>query len=108
MNIKIPYGYDDVDVSVDDGVRLEIVEPNETTVGDAEAIIEAALASPIDSSSLATFVAGSNDTWVIVNDGTRPTPTAKVLALIYPYIKHTHVKENMIPIMILTEAWYPL
>jgi nickel-dependent lactate racemase len=92
MKIKIPYGYNEETVNVDDGVRLEVVEPNENTVGDADAIIGKALASPIDSPSLGEFVAGSGDTWVIVNDGTRPTPTAKVLAAIYPVIKDTPVR----------------
>ena len=77
---------------MDDGVRLEVVEPNDNTVGNAEEIIEKALASPMDSPSLEDFVDGSDDTWVIVNDGTRPTPTAKVLAAMYPAIKDTPVR----------------
>ena len=77
---------------MDDRLRLEIVEPNENTVGDANMIIREALASPMDAPSLAEFVTGSNDTWIIVNDGTRPTPTATVLAEIYPQIKDSRVR----------------
>lgn len=77
---------------MDDRLRLEIVEPNENTVGDSNMIIREALASPMDVPSLAEFIAGSNDTWIIVNDGTRPTPTATVLAEIYPHIKDSQVR----------------
>ncbi len=92
MNIKIPYGYDEVTVNVADGIRVEIVEPNENRIGDAEALIGSAIDSPIDAPPLEDFLAGSDDTWVIVNDGTRPTPTALVLSLLYSKLKDRNVR----------------
>ncbi len=53
--------------------------PNEVPCGDPDEVIGASIDDPIGSGSLAEFLEGGEDVVFIVNDGTRPTPTSKVL-----------------------------
>ncbi|MCK4408562.1 MAG: nickel-dependent lactate racemase, partial [Candidatus Eisenbacteria sp.] len=57
--------------------------------GDEREILARALAHPAGSALLNTFLAGSADTVVIVNDAKRPTPTARVLDFIRPELEGT-------------------
>jgi nickel-dependent lactate racemase len=70
----------------------EIVFPNDVKIGDEEQIIEQALADPISSSNFDEFLSDAKDILFLVNDATRPTPTAKVLKIIYPKIKDKNTR----------------
>jgi len=70
----------------------ETVFPNDVKIGDEEQIIEQALADPISSSNFDEFLNDAKDILFLVNDATRPTPTAKVLKIIYPKIKDKNTK----------------
>lgn len=84
MKLSVPY--------LDSSVVLElpdsslVVEPNDApaSAASAEAIVRAGLAQPywpagLPASSLASFLEGGKRILVIVNDATRPTPTAAML-----------------------------
>ncbi|MFC1726044.1 nickel-dependent lactate racemase [candidate division KSB1 bacterium] len=92
MIIKVSYGKEKVDVEVNDNNVGEIIEPNEVPIGDEIVTIKNAVNNPIKSKTLKEFLSDSKDVLFIVNDATRPTPTAKVLDIIYDDIKDFNVK----------------
>lgn len=66
-----------MDLNVD--IDHEVIQPNEVEVETESEIISRALENPVEMDSLKDFVAGSDKLLILVNDATRPTPTAKVL-----------------------------
>jgi nickel-dependent lactate racemase len=80
MRLDVPYGKETVPLEVPDGT--EVVYPNEVEVKDEGRVLADALAEPINAPAFAEFISGPGKTLVIVNDATRPTPTARVLGLI--------------------------
>jgi len=91
MIIKVPYGKEKIDIKIDDQYVAEILEPNEVPIGDEIETIKSAIQNPINSKTLDEFLSDSKDVLFIVNDATRPTPTAKVLDIIYDDIKDYNV-----------------
>ena len=88
MQIPIRYGKDDIiDLSVPGKNLLGVFNPNPVAKFDETALIAKALANPINHKSFDEFIAGDEKIVIIVNDGTRPTPTAKILKQIYPKIR---------------------
>ncbi len=92
MKIRIPYGKEKVDVEVGENRIMGIVEPNVVTVGDETETIRKEIEQTVDSRSFNDFIANDEDLLFIVNDYTRPTPTAKILEVIYPKIKYKNTK----------------
>jgi len=93
MLIKVPYGKDGtVDISIEDKYVAGIVKPNKVPVREPFQIIKDAISNPVNSKNLHDFLKGSRDVLFIVNDATRPTPTAKVLDIIYDDIKDYNIK----------------
>lgn len=91
MQVDIPYGKEKIKVQIPDPV--EILVPNKVEVTDQKKIIEQALNNPIDSVSFEEFASKSSKLLVIVNDGTRPTPTSKILEYLHPILSsHPDVK----------------
>ena len=82
MDIRVPYGKGDVGVTIDDERFAGSVYPNEVEIEDEGAVLSHALGNPLGSASFDDFASGADDLVVIVNDRTRPTPTAKVLGLV--------------------------
>ena len=86
MKINIPYGKDDfIPLELPDDA--EVVHPNMVPAVDEGKTLREALENPIGSPSFSDFIENCRNTLVIVNDGTRPTPTAKVLSLIWNDLK---------------------
>ena len=81
MRIGIPYLDRELELEVPDGNLLALAEPNEIEGGSlpSEELVRDAVGSPLDCPPLSEFLAASERLLVIVNDGTRPTPTAAVL-----------------------------
>ncbi|TGC09857.1 general glycosylation pathway protein [Methanolobus halotolerans] len=77
MKIQIPYGKQFVDLEVE--IPHEVVAPNFVEVKTGSNIIDEALNNPIGMGSLEDFARSSERILILVNDATRPTPTAKVL-----------------------------
>jgi nickel-dependent lactate racemase len=83
MDIRVPYGKKEVAVAIDDSRFAGSVYPNEVEIGNEDGVLRGALDNPLGSVSFDEFVADARDLVVIVNDRTRPTPTAKVLELVH-------------------------
>ena len=80
MNIDIKYGKDGVQkVDIPDENLIGIFYPKDVECGAPDEVINASIDDPIGYDSLDQFLEGGKDIVFIVNDGTRPTPTAKVL-----------------------------
>ena len=87
IRVRIPYGREEIDVRVDEENIGEIVYPNEVRITDEEESLQRALANPIASKKFDEFIGDAKDILFLINDATRPTPTAKVLKMLYPKIK---------------------
>lgn len=86
MRISVAYGGDKVEVAIAEGKVAGIVEPNAVSVGDEAQTIHRGIEQPVNSRSFDEFVADADDLLFIVNDHTRPTPTARILSAIYPKV----------------------
>jgi len=87
MQIQIPYGREQVSITIEDSRVAGIVTPNQVEVGDEKKTLLSAMNAPMDSTPFSRFLEGEGKTLFIVNDGTRPTPTAKVLDILWEEIK---------------------
>ena len=92
MKIEIPYAKEKVVVEIAGDRILGVIEPNPVYIGDENEVIEKGIQNPINSKSFDDFIKDAKDLLFIVNDHTRPTPTAKVLDVIYDRIKDKHIK----------------
>ncbi len=93
MLIKVPYGKNKkIDINVKDKCISGIVKPNRVSIDDEFQTIKDAISNPFNSKNFHDFLKDSKNVLFIVNDGTRPTPTAKVLDIIYDDIKDHNIK----------------
>ena len=80
MQIDLPYGKDGHQpLAIPDANYAGTLRPNELPHSDERYELERALRNPISSEPIEDFLKGGKDVVFIVNDGTRPTPTAAVL-----------------------------
>jgi lactate racemase len=83
MKLQVPYGKGGtLEAEIDEQCVLGIIEPNEVKIGDETEVIRQALAHPVGSPSLKEFLKDARDVLFIVNDATRPTPTARIIDMI--------------------------
>jgi len=87
MKWEIPFGGTCEWLEIPDEYPCEILLPQRVPCRDAREVIGGALGHPYGVLSLPHFLAGKSRPLVIVNDATRPTPTALVLELLYPYLE---------------------
>lgn len=90
LKIEIPYGDQLVEVTLP-AKHTNIIRPNPVEPQDERQTLLAALENPIDSPRFDAFLDGSQQLLILVNDGTRPTPTAKVLEILYPKLKEKNL-----------------
>jgi nickel-dependent lactate racemase len=79
MEIKVPYGQASVVIDCPEENLAGIVYPNEAPQRAEPEILEHALTHPITAGTLGEFLADGEDILCLVNDATRPTPTARIL-----------------------------
>jgi nickel-dependent lactate racemase len=81
MRISVPYFGRELELEVPEGNLLAVAEPNEARGGAVSPgeLIRAAVTSPLDAPPLPEFLRSSERLLVIVNDGTRPTPSSTIL-----------------------------
>ncbi|MCX8023553.1 MAG: nickel-dependent lactate racemase [Syntrophorhabdaceae bacterium] len=92
MLISVPYGKDGTfEVTIDDKNILGLIEPNEVTIGDERETIRKALANPLGAKTLKEFLKNAKDVLIIVNDATRPTPTATIIEFIEKDIEDNNI-----------------
>ena len=90
MKISVPYGKDGtLTVTLDDAVQPRFLEANDVTIDNPDQVIAASVANPINSRPFDAFLHDAGKVLVIVNDATRPTPTAKVLDVIFDLLSET-------------------
>lgn len=82
MEIRVPFGESWFSLDVPAEKLVGVVHPNEVPQRGEEEVLEEALTHPIDGGSLEDFLADGLPVLFVVNDGTRPTPTARVLDLL--------------------------
>jgi nickel-dependent lactate racemase len=93
MEVHVPYGKDaKLNVTLPDEHVLGVVYPNKVEEQNETEILLKAIENPVKSKSFKDFLSDAKDVLFIVNDGTRPTPTAKVLDIIYDQIKNKNIK----------------
>ncbi len=93
MDIQIPYGKDEkLLVSIPKKNVLAVVYPNVVHKQNESEILLKAIEHPINSKNFKKFLEDAKDVLFIVNDGTRPTPTKKVLDIIYDQIMDKNIK----------------
>ncbi len=92
IKIGIPYGREEIFVEIDENNIGEIVYPNKVVIEDEEQTLLKALNNSFGPKRFDEFLSDAPDILFIVNDATRPTPTAKILKIIYPRIKDKNVK----------------
>ncbi len=90
MKISVPYGKDGtMTAELDDSIQPGFLEANDVTIADQDQVIAQSVAHPINSKSFDVFLNDAENVLVIVNDATRPTPTAKVLDVIFDDLSKT-------------------
>ena len=83
MNLKVNFGKSFLPLDVPDKNILNIITPRNIAIEDEKKVIEEALSHPLNSVKLSEFVAAAKNILLIVNDGFRNTPTAKILDAIF-------------------------
>jgi nickel-dependent lactate racemase len=92
LRVGIPYGRETIFVRVDEQNIGEVIYPNDVKTMDEQTTLESALQNPIHSKTFEQFLRDAKDILFLVNDATRPTPTAKVLKILHPMIKNKNTR----------------
>ncbi|MFV0481035.1 MAG: nickel-dependent lactate racemase [Campylobacteraceae bacterium] len=92
QKVTVGYGKDKkITLEIDEKQLVGVYNPNNVTKIDYNKALENALKTPLGRSSFDDFINTNEKIVFIVNDGTRPTPTSKVLKAIYPKIKNKDI-----------------
>ncbi len=87
MIYSIHYGKETVDLNIE--YDVEVLRPHQFELEDEESIIKKALDNPYNMVKFEEFAAFEESLLVVVNDATRPTPTARIIEELYPILsKH--------------------
>jgi nickel-dependent lactate racemase len=92
MQLSIPYGRQEVLVRVPDENLLGVIYPNQVEMGEERETLLRAVENPGGSPSFSEFLDDARDVLFVVNDGTRPTPTAKVLEILQDWIRRVDAR----------------
>ncbi|MFP4459159.1 MAG: nickel-dependent lactate racemase [Candidatus Zixiibacteriota bacterium] len=84
MELKIKYAGKDIDVKLPNRANIDIIQPDEISIADESRTIQKALESNCE---FQEFIENYKDFTIIVNDSTRSTPTAKIIAQIENYLQ---------------------
>lgn len=80
VDLNIPFGKGgSMNLHIPTKNFLGELRPKDVPIGSELDVIDASLDEPLGAESIERFLEGGKDVVFIVNDGTRPTPTAKVL-----------------------------
>ncbi len=82
MQIKLNYGQEKIDVEVDS--EGEVLIPKQAKCADADDLIKKGLSECLGRPDFNQFISKCQELLVIVNDATRPTPSAKIIKHLYP------------------------
>jgi len=91
MNIKIPYRNDFQLLSISEDRLISLIHPNHVEINDESECISQAISNPHGCMLFSQFIDRVKKILIIINDGTRPTPTEKVLDSIYNVIQNRDI-----------------
>ncbi len=90
MQIDVPYGKDgSMSAVIGDDIQVSFLEANDVEIKNEDEAIIDSIANPINSKKFTDFLNDAKKVLVIVNDATRPTPTQKVLDVIFDDLSQT-------------------
>jgi len=92
LKLNISYKKGTIPLKLDEKRIIKIVEPNTVPLTDEVEVIKRGLENPFGKNSFQSFLNDCEKLLIIVNDGTRPTPTARVLKHIYPELDKLDVQ----------------
>ncbi|MDR1212026.1 MAG: nickel-dependent lactate racemase [Spirochaetaceae bacterium] len=117
MKLQIPYLQKTFPLEFPDENLLALVEPNKfKKEGTTESILAEALSGPYGpqppgqipepgtGQSLGAFLAGGKKLLIIINDATRPTPTAAMLGAIAPVLDASPIRDKDLSLIVATGA----
>ena len=83
MNVRLAYGKTGLDVTLPDGLRVDIVRPRHVeALADQAGAVRDALRNPMGSRALREFVKPGERIGIVCNDVTRPTPYRTILPVL--------------------------
>ncbi len=88
----IPYGKDMLPVETEGRCLEGVIRPKKTEMCDEIRTLTDAITNPINSRTFDQFASDARDILFIVNDATRPTPTAKIIDILCEKIRTGNVK----------------
>ncbi|MCG8532583.1 MAG: lactate racemase domain-containing protein, partial [Desulfovibrionales bacterium] len=90
MKIDVPYDKSSsMSAEISDDIRVNFLEANDVEITDEAAILKDAIDNPINSKGFSEFLGDAKKVLVIVNDATRPTPTSRVVDVLFDDLKKT-------------------
>lgn len=106
MNIRLAYGKTGVDVTLSDGLRVDIVVPQHVeALSDQAEAVRFALRSPVGSRPLRELVKPSDTVGIVCNDITRATPYQTILPVLLEELGS--VPDDAITLLIATGTHRP-
>src|SRR5579884_2301389 len=100
MKVTLAYGRDGLTVELPDAAT-DVIEPREVVgLPDEAGAVSAALRAPLGTAPLRELAAPDDDVVIVVNDGTRPMPSARVLPPLLAEL--AHVPRERITILVAT------
>ena len=92
MLVEVPYGKEKISVKIDDRRVAGILQANEVPIDNENEAVKKAIENPLNSKNIRDFLSGGGNVLFIVNDATRPTPTACVLDVVFQAVKPANAK----------------
>lgn len=85
--VEVPYGPGLIEIHLPPANLAGVVRPNSVTTRDPDEVLAQALDCPADGLTLDEYLGPASFVLIIINDATRPTPTAQMLDHILPRLK---------------------
>ncbi len=90
MKIDVPYDKSStMTAEISDDISINFLEANDVEIKDEATILRQAIETPINSKGFSEFLGDAKKVLVIVNDATRPTPTSRVVKVLFDDLKKT-------------------
>jgi nickel-dependent lactate racemase len=87
MEIKVPFWGEELSISLPLKNIGEIIYPNRVELRPEIEVVQEAVQNPFGTAPLKKFLEGDESILFIVNDATRPTPTARIIRILWNRIK---------------------
>ncbi len=106
MNVRLAYGKTGLDVTLPDGLRVDILQPSHVeALTDQAGAVRDALRHPIGSRPLRELVQPSDTVGIVCNDITRPTPYRTILPVVLEEL--SHISDGAITLLIANGTHRP-